>query len=231
MANHTGDTRMGISGSGRYPVKARAAFSTSVAILCGLIVLGGYFVQLDLLVTASRTLVEWAVLLSAFAVLLGIMNLLFVHSRKIFKKEKGAFYSILLAISLVITFLLGVFSPSFSSITNLFEFTFRAIQFPVEASLMALLPVTLTYGCIRLLRDRASVFSIVLLVTTLLILLGMVSLPLIGSIPLVSDTVRPFVTRVLAGSGARGILIGVALGALVTGLRVLLGFDRPYEGK
>jgi len=31
--------------------------------------------------------------------------------------------------------------------------------------------------------------------------------------------------------GARGILIGVALGSLLTGLRVLFGFDRPYGGK
>jgi hypothetical protein len=28
----------------------------------------------------------------------------------------------------------------------------------------------------------------------------------------------------------RGILIGVALGALTTGLRVLFGADRPYGG-
>jgi hypothetical protein len=30
--------------------------------------------------------------------------------------------------------------------------------------------------------------------------------------------------------GARGILIGVSLGILTTGLRVLFGTDRPYGG-
>ena len=29
-------------------------------------------------------------------------------------------------------------------------------------------------------------------------------------------------------AGMRGILLGVALGTLATGLRVLLGVDRPY---
>jgi hypothetical protein len=30
-------------------------------------------------------------------------------------------------------------------------------------------------------------------------------------------------------AGARGILLGVALGTVATGLRVLLGIDRPYS--
>jgi len=33
---------------------------------------------------------------------------------------------------------------------------------------------------------------------------------------------------VVAAGGARGILLGVALGSIVTGLRVLLAVDRPY---
>jgi hypothetical protein len=32
----------------------------------------------------------------------------------------------------------------------------------------------------------------------------------------------------IAGGGARGLLIGIALGTLLTGLRVLFGVDRPY---
>ena len=31
-------------------------------------------------------------------------------------------------------------------------------------------------------------------------------------------------------AGGRGILLGVALGSLVTGLRILFGVDRPYSG-
>jgi hypothetical protein len=31
-------------------------------------------------------------------------------------------------------------------------------------------------------------------------------------------------------AGARGILLGVALGSLTTGLRILIGADRPYSG-
>ncbi len=31
-------------------------------------------------------------------------------------------------------------------------------------------------------------------------------------------------------AGARGILLGVSIGAIVTGIRVLIGLDRPYNG-
>jgi len=37
-------------------------------------------------------------------------------------------------------------------------------------------------------------------------------------------------SKYFATAGARGILIGIALGALTTGLRVLFGVDRPYGG-
>ncbi len=202
-----------------------------VAILSGLVVLASYFVPLEILVAGRGTLIQWAILLSAFAVLVGIINLLIVHYNKLARKQKGAFYSLLLILGMGITFMLGVLSPYYSKLSSAFNFTFQAIQFPVEASLMSVLVVTMTYGSIRLLRHRLGAFSIILIVTALLVLLGMAPLPFIGTLPLVSDTLRPFLAQVLAGSGARGILIGVALGALTTGLRVLLGVDRPYEGK
>jgi hypothetical protein len=73
------------------------------------------------------------------------------------------------------------------------------------------------------------VMSILFLITAALVILGSATLPF-GDVPLIGTTVRPWVTQVLALGGARGILIGVALGTLTTGLRVLFGIDRPYGG-
>jgi prolyl-tRNA editing enzyme YbaK/EbsC (Cys-tRNA(Pro) deacylase) len=36
--------------------------------------------------------------------------------------------------------------------------------------------------------------------------------------------------EMFSSGGARGLLIGIALGTLLTGLRVLFGVDRPYGG-
>jgi hypothetical protein len=46
----------------------------------------------------------------------------------------------------------------------------------------------------------------------------------------VGQGVRNFLVHGLASGGARGILIGVALGTIATGLRVIIGSDRPYDG-
>jgi hypothetical protein len=73
--------------------------------------------------------------------------------------------------------------------------------------------------------------SVVFLGTAALMLLASVSLPFIGEIPVLSDWVRPWLMYGPAVGGARGLLLGVALGALTTGLRVLFAFDRPYGGK
>ena len=61
-------------------------------------------------------------------------------------------------------------------------------------------------------------------------LVGTATLPF-GEIGPLNNFLRPWIQHVFALGGARGILIGVALGTLTTGLRVLFGVDRPYGGK
>ena len=95
---------------------------------------------------------------------------------------------------------------------------------------MALLAVTLLYASIRLLRRRTNLMSILFIATALVMLAGTATLPF-GEIGLLNNFVRPWIQHILALGGARGILIGVALGTLTTGLRVLFGVDRPYGGK
>jgi hypothetical protein len=49
-------------------------------------------------------------------------------------------------------------------------------------------------------------------------------------IPFISDEVADLLTEVFASAGARGLLIGVGLGTVATGLRILMGADRPFGG-
>jgi len=193
-------------------------------------VLAGYFFaeqadgQASLLTNIRLTLLQWAIILAGFAIFIGIFSLFLVHFKKIQKKEKGSVYSILLIISLLATFLFGLVKP------GQVGKVFTTVQLPVEASLMALLTVTLTYASIRLLRRRLDLFSVIFLLTAVLILLGTAPLPFLGNVPGLSTWARPFISHVLAGAGARGILLGMALGTLTTGLRILFGADRPYGG-
>lgn len=209
-------------------MKLRNLGSIAIAIALGWIVLLGY-TNLPILLAIRQVLVQWAVILAGFAVLAGCLSLWSVHFTKLLRKRKGSIYSLLVVLSLPATAILGlVFRPDDPKMVLLFQ----SVQFPVEASLMALLTVSLVYASIRMLRRRLDLLSVVFLITSLLALLGMVTLPLIGDVPILGDWPgRLFIAHLLAGAGARGILIGVALGTLLTGLRVLVGADRPYGGK
>ena len=203
-------------------------FSAAIAISVGLIILLGTFLPIPLLGTVRLELLHWAAILLGVAALVGIGNLFSVHFQKIRHREMGSVYSVALLVAMLATLLIGVMvGPSHPWMQAAVETIIR----PVEASLMALLAVTLLYASIRLLRRRADLMSIVFLGTAALMLLASVSLPLIGEIPILSDWVRPWLMVGPAAGGARGLLLGIALGALTTGLRALFAFDRPYGGK
>lgn len=202
-------------------------FTAGIAIAAGLIVLMGYFIPgNDQLRFLRITLVEWAFILAAVAILVGVINLLGVHWEKIHRRQKGGVYSILLIVSLFATATFGI---AFGTENPTSRFFLEGIIIPAEAALMALLAVTLVYASARLLHRRADIMSIIFLGVTVTILLASAPMPF-GRIPLLSDLIMPWLTQVFAAAGARGILIGVALGALTTGIRVLLGIDRPYGG-
>ena len=194
-----------------------------IAIAFGILVLCGYF--FPAFAVLQTYLLNWAIILAGVAALAGIFNLFSVHADKVRRGEKGGVYSALLVISMFVTFFLGLFlRPEHSAMKAMMN----GIIVPTEAALMGILTISLLYAAIRLLRRRVDVMSIFFLLTVVIILFGSATLPF-GDMPLLGTFSR-WVTQVLALGGMRGILIGVALGALTTGLRVLFGADRPYGG-
>lgn len=199
-------------------------FNVVVAVASGLIVLVGYFIPL--LEGIRELFLQWAVILAAFSLLIGVVNLLSVHFKKMATVKKDGVFSLVLWVAFFITIgVVALDGPDGSKSVFLFEF----IQIPVESSLLALLSVTLAVASIRLLRRKASLFTYVFIGTALLVLLGIAPLYGIGEISILYQ-VRTWITSVLSVAGARGILLGVALGTVVTGIRVLMGVDRPYGG-
>jgi len=198
--------------------------TAAIAIAAGLFVLAGYFFPIAVLADLRMRLIDGAILIAGMAVLVGIYNLIAVQMEKIRTRQKGSTYGGLLALSLVITFGFGLlYGPENPYI----RLTVDAIIVPVEASLMAILAVSLIYASIRLLRRRANLLSMVFLSAAVLALVAVVPTPL-GPIP--GDRAISSFLGMLSGGGARGLLLGIALGTLLTGLRVLFGVDRPYGG-
>jgi hypothetical protein len=193
----------------------------------GIFVLLGYFIDHEVILSLRLILMRWAVLLAAAALLLGLFNLLAVHWNKVSTQDTGWPYSALLILAFLVTMVLGMaFGPD-NEITLLI---FNYIQLPVEASLMALLAVSLAVAGFRIISQRRDLVSLVFVGTALLILIGTGPWPVASGsgLHVLFGEVRNWLAQVWAAGGARGILLGVALGSIVTGLRVLMAIDKPY---
>lgn len=205
----------------------RLSLSIAIAIATGLIILAGYLVPNPLLQNIQVVFLRWGAILAAVALLVGVANLARVHSKKLVTGQRGAGYSLVLLLSLGLTIVVAALLGPTSSWA---AWLFNNIQRPVESSLMSILAVTLALAAARLLRRRLNLFTGIFLATVILALISRATLPGLD-IPALSEAAGwiDWLVRTPAVAGARGILLGVALGTVATGLRVLLGADRPYE--
>ncbi|UYN92623.1 MAG: hypothetical protein KIT70_03780 [Anaerolineales bacterium] len=202
-------------------MKLRAPISTAVAISFGLLVLLGIFIP-DLADFRNRIL-NWAMLLAAMALLLGLLNLAQVHWQRIRGRETPV-YSAVLLIAMVVTFAVTLLQGSDSETA---EWIFNYLVVPIETSLMAVLAVSLTLAAARVFQQRTELMNTVFIATLLLLLVG--AGPLFGvELPYFTRVLNPYINNVLALGAMRGLLIGVALGTITTGVRILIGADRPY---
>lgn len=204
----------------------RSPLSTAIAIAIGLILLVGYFLPIPELDQVRAYLLDGAIILGGVAGLVAILNLLGIHWRRLRAGKKHSPYSAMVLIGFLATLAaglaLGPAHPQFQRIVT-------SIQIPVEASLLAVIGISLAFAGMRLLQRRRNLMSIVFIISALVFLLVSSGLLVgFGDIPLVRSLLSILDRLPLAG--ARGILLGVALGSLTAGLRVLLGADRPYSG-
>lgn len=203
----------------------RAPLATAIAIAIGLVVLLGYFVPG--LAAIRSAVLGIGVILVGVATLVGVLNLIGVHWRKLNSSTNRDIYSLFLILAFFITLLAGFIAGGPSNAG--FQRVITAIQVPVETSLMAVLAFSLAYAGLRLLQRRNGFMSIVFVISALVFLIiGSGFLPDSQSIPLLGGLIS-FLNQ-LPMAGSRGILFGIALGGLTTGLRILMGADRPYSG-
>jgi len=197
-----------------------------VAIVVGATALLGYFIQIPFLQELRSTILNWALILTAVMLLVGILNLLLVHLKKIRTEEKNAIYSLFLVIALAVTFIIALV---FGTDSPWSVFIYDHILLPVETSLVALLAVVLVYAVARMFWRGITLFNLIFAATVLFMLAVPALLSWMPELSFLS-IVHNLITQILAFAGSRAILMGVSLGVIATGLRVLIGADRPYEG-
>ncbi len=194
-----------------------------VATTAGLLVLADFFIDAAVVDALGLYLIRTASVVTAFALILGLTNVATVHFRKVVNRDKRWGYSVVLLGALAFTLTAGFLTGGPGSV--LMRRVFDSVLFPLEATIFSLLAFFLVAAVYRAFRVK-SFESGLFVVFGIIVLLGQmpVGALLWDQLPIIKD----WVLDVPALAGMRGILLGVGLGTAATGMRVLMGIDRPY---
>jgi len=190
------------------------------AIACGLLMLVDFFVPDPVIDALGAILIEGVLILAAFALLLGVLNLLGVHARTNGSPASRR-YSAILLVALLATFGIGVLRPASDELAWIFDY----LYFPLQATMGALLAFFVVSAAYRTFKLR-SVSALILLITSLVVLIT--QLPFSATLSPLLPAAREWIYAIPVTAGVRGILLGVSLGTIATALRVLLAVDHPY---
>lgn len=201
----------------------KKALPIIVAIATGVFVLVALLLQLQL-GSWLELLLNWAIILAAMAALVAMATLLLAHTHRIFRVQHGFIYSLVLVGAFLASFLggmiAGVENPTYLR-------WIAAIQLPVEASILGLAALVLTTAALRLFHNRGwSPLTVAFGISALVFLILELGWLQALQIPQLDKAISYL--EALPLIGARGLLIGMGLGALLVGLRILLGIERPY---
>ena len=208
--------------------------ATLIAGVAGLLVLIDFASAIPNLDQMARIVVEWAALLAVMALLVGLLSVTAGHLMRVLRRQPDWGYSLVLLAAMLVVIVSGTIVglvpggytliPS-SLVEQPIRDLFRAFYQPLASSFLALLAFFSLSAALRALRRRTADALVIVIVALLVLVLA--ALPQAAAMPVLGDSVR-WISDYVALAGARGLLIGAALGAVVAGVRVLLGFDQPF---
>lgn len=198
-------------------------------ILGVLYIVVNYFTGAPLLKTIKDTLDEWYLVIGAYMILVGTINLTQIHGRRIRAKREGYAYSAWLLICLYGMMFFGIFIAKNANHIG-WKFMYNQVIAPMNATVYATLVFYIGSAAYRSFRMR-SMEATILLFSAVIMMLGRVPLGrlLLGGRPYF-DQMADWILNVPNSAGMRGIQIGACLGGLATALRIMLGIERGHLG-
>jgi hypothetical protein len=176
----------------------------------------------------SNTLI-WDMIISGFTMILGITSLIVHHYFKISRKLRDWQFSLVVYATFLTVFLVGMIfgldngleiSPTPTG------FVYFYILSPLQSTMFSLLAFYIASASYRAFRARNSEATLLLFAAVLVMICRV---PIGQAISSYMPLIAQWVMNVPNSAAQRGILLGVALGAISMSLRILLGIEKPYK--
>jgi len=197
----------------------------AILTVSAVLVLGGYYLNVPGLKSLARDLQTWAIVIAAFALGIGAVNLISFHSTHILRRTKRQWYlSALLLLSFVVTLITGL---ALTPAHPVFKWLFSYVLSPLALALYSILGFFIFSAAYRALRIKTYESSI-LLVCALVAIIS--SAPVYEAIWSGFATIGKWFNDVPGTAGARALYLGVAIGTVIFGLRTIFWYERSQLG-
>jgi hypothetical protein len=179
----------------------------------------------------------WGRVIGVFALVIGVGALVRLHFSRIARRSSGWGYSIVVFAGLLATAAAGIFGGPRGS---LYIWIFENIIKPLDATMFSLLAFFMASAAYRAFRAR-TIEASVLLAAAVIVMIGRVPIgdflwqhiapqALAAKAPFLPEQIAEWIMSAPNMAARRGIMIGAALGAISTSLKIILGVERSYLG-
>lgn len=212
----------------------RRQIPIALVFILALLVMMDYFLKLPPLDAGGvswtspvvKDLQNWGVILTAFALGFGAVNLFILHSRHISRRTAKQWpFSIWLLLMIILFTVVGV---SYGATSPQYSWLYNSSYFALSATVYSSLGFYMTSGIYRALRAR-NVDAVILLVTGGIALLK--NAPAVAVNAPIIVSIDSWLNAIPTTSAMRGIMISAALGAIALGIRTMTGKETGFLGR
>jgi hypothetical protein len=199
-----------------------------LTFIVGMYPIFAFFVPHRVVSGLNDRLDAWLIIVAAFALPLGAVNVFMLNASKITQRKKGWPYSLVILAGLVTMGAIGIAGAYRPGSMSQFQYLFQNIVSPLQATMFSLLSFYVASAAYRAFRAR-NVDAAILLVAAIVVMLGRIPFGDMlskGSMTPISE----WLMTIPNTAAQRGIIIGAALGAASMSIRIILGIERTYLG-
>mgnify|MGYP000855550595 CR=1 FL=1 len=194
-----------------------------VTFVAAVTIVLNFYVDIPGLETVSNELVRWNVVLAAFALILGIGNIIKLHLKKIVRHEPDVFYSYVTLGTLAVFIIVGVVDTTEGST---YQWLWDSILLPLESTMYATTMFFITSAAYRAFRVK-NAYAAVLMVSAILMMLRV---GIFASFMPFTPDVAAWIWDIPNTAGMRAVVVGTALSLAGNAFRIITGLERGHLG-
>lgn len=198
-----------------------------IAFVLGIVMFFQYYVPHKVSETVLTDVNEWAQIIAAFALAIGLASIIHMHYAKISRQMPGWGFSAMLLVAMVVMTVAGFVSHGSDKSNELFGWMYLRMQVPLQGTIFSILAFFIASAAYKAFRARTFEATL-LLVAAIIVMIG--NVPIGNAITVQLPNLKDWILNWPQMAARRAIFFGVALASVATSLRIIFGIERSYLG-